>query len=84
METYVPGILTNSDNAEDIVAFINQELSRIATALNGVLPQELTVLYKAPDRLRDFMVVAADGTYWNPGSGQGVYCYYASAWHFLG
>ena len=25
-----------------------------------------------------------DGTAWNPGSGQGFYGYYGSAWHFLG
>lgn len=26
----------------------------------------------------------ADGVSWNPGSGQGVYCYYNSAWNYLG
>jgi len=30
------------------------------------------------------MIVFADGTSWNPGSGQGIYAYYNSGWHSLG
>jgi|SRR3990167_1970533 len=33
---------------------------------------------------RDGMTVYADGATWNPGSGEGIYAYYAAAWHFLG
>lgn len=38
----------------------------------------------APSKPRERQVVFADGTNWNPGNGKGVYCYYNSAWHFLG
>ncbi len=37
-----------------------------------------------PDKVYDGLQVFADGTNWNPGSGQGFYGYYAAAWHFLG
>jgi len=29
-------------------------------------------------------IAYADGTTWNPGSGEGIYAYYAGAWHYLG
>ncbi len=37
-----------------------------------------------PAKLYDGLIAFADGSNWNPGSGQGFYGYYASAWHFLG
>jgi len=30
------------------------------------------------------MIAYADGTNWNPGSGEGIYAYYNGAWHYLG
>jgi hypothetical protein len=41
-------------------------------------------VYAVPQRVRDGMIVLADGTTWNPGSGGGFYGYYAGAWHKLG
>lgn len=38
----------------------------------------------APAKPREGMVVLADGTDWNPGGGQGVYCFYNSTWNKLG
>lgn len=38
----------------------------------------------APTNPIDGMTVLADGTKWNPGAGQGIYSFYASAWHKLG
>ena len=34
----------------------------------------------APVKLRNGMIVYADGTDWNPGSGEGFYGYQAGAW----
>ena len=34
--------------------------------------------------IRDGMVVYADGTDWDPGSGEGIYAYYGAAWNHLG
>jgi hypothetical protein len=45
---------------------------------------QLNVLNVAPKKPRAGMVVEADGTNWNPGSGAGCYIYRASAWVKLG
>ena len=37
-----------------------------------------------PQRPQEGMIVFADGSNWNPGSGQGIYAYYGSAWVKLG
>lgn len=44
----------------------------------------LRTLNAAPAKYSDGVTVLADGTNWDPGSGQGVYTYYAGAWHKLG
>lgn len=65
--------------------FLFTELNKIAQALDTedkVLMLE--TLYAAPAKYREGTICKADGTTWNPGSGGGVYCFYASAWHFLG
>jgi len=41
-------------------------------------------LYAPPKPLKEGMVVLADGTTWNPGSGAGLYLYRGGAWRFLG
>lgn len=65
---------------------VNAELRRIA-ALLGELPLQLAAFSTwnaAPGRPYDGMVAFADGTNWNPGAGQGLYIYYATAWNKLG
>lgn len=66
------------------ITWLVGELERISQALeesDGIRFVELNV---EPKRPRDGLTVLADGTNWNPGSGQGVYTYYAGAWHKLG
>lgn len=55
-----------------------REFSKLADALNG--PIKLTVLYAAPAKPRLGWMVFADGTNWNPGSGEGVYVYLSGGW----
>ncbi len=61
-------------------------LSQTVTAIAGALrrPQSeyviLDVLETAPARPQNGMMVYADGTSWNPGSGAGFYGYQAGAW----
>jgi hypothetical protein len=57
------------------------ELQDLTRALNE--PQaflQLQVLNVAPTKPRDGMVVVADGTNWNPGSGAGVYARIGGSW----
>lgn len=61
------------------------ELEDLSRALNEA--QEFAFvqeLHAEPIRLRAGMIVLADGTDWDPGSGAGVYAYYGAAWHKLG
>ncbi len=64
---------------------VEQELQSIAEALqspNAAL--FVSMLAVAPLKPRDGMIVLANGTTWNPGSGAGFYGYLAGAWRFLG
>lgn len=63
--------------------FITQELQKVAAALS-LVGSYMQTTYVAPDKPRDGLTLLADGTHWNPGAGQGVYTYYAAAWHKLG
>ncbi len=60
--------------------FLTSELSKIANAFSRVNGVDLAILYAAPQRPRDGMIVYADGTVWNPGQGVGFYGYQAGAW----
>jgi hypothetical protein len=69
----------------DLAPYIAGEVERINSALeSGFVMETLDRLNKEPTRKREGMLVYADGTNWNPGGGEGVYCYYASAWNKLG
>ena len=63
----------------------DEEFYRLARVL--AMPQPFLMLStsnRAPDKPQDGMVVKADGTNWNPGSGAGFYGYYGSTWVKLG
>ncbi len=64
-----------------IPAYLQREFAKIQATINEIETEERNTV---PDRLREGLVVRADGVNWNPGSGAGVYCYYNSAWHYLG
>jgi hypothetical protein len=55
---------------------------RIAVAFEGKDILEQTNV--APEKPFQGMVKYADGTNWNPGSGEGVYGYYDGSWKKLG
>lgn len=65
--------------------FLRAEHQAIADALAGPVDAvRLVELHAAPKRVGPGLVVLADGTDWNPGSGAGYYGYRGGAWHFLG
>lgn len=65
---------------------VNHNFHRIFQELQfiGSGSFEFEELHAAPTKVYDGLTVFADGTDWNPGSGQGVYTYYNSAWNKLG
>ena len=64
------------------------QLSEVLEELNRPELQSYSLeeWHYPPDQLTDGMVVSADGTDWNPGSGQGIYRYVAAtnSWVKLG
>lgn len=71
-------------NVQDLLAYLLKELEAVERGLNQIGMVEFQELNAAPTKFRPGMVVLADGTNWNPGSGAGFYGYYGGAWHKLG
>lgn len=68
-------------------AALRDEAARIQQALNIPEPfVRLEVLHVEPPRIWAGMLVMADGTDWNPGSGEGLYRRNVAnnAWVFIG
>lgn len=80
---YVPGRVPSSAN--ELPRYLAQEQERLTDALESPFTHiSLSVLHSEPLRKFDGMVVLADGTDWNPGSGEGIYAYYGGSWKKLG
>ena len=72
-------------DASEMGRFLYGELVKIQAAINALAVGHLDQTTVAPTKPRDGDLRYASGApNWNPGSGQGIYAYYASAWHFLG
>ena len=77
---YQPSLITAGD-LETLKQQLRQELDTIAREMSQ--PSEylaLKTLYAEPKRIFDGMVILADGTTYDPGSGAGVYARIAGAW----
>lgn len=88
MSTYRRSVLPEEYSA----GVLSQEFERVEQALQNPDTITLTELHVAPAKPRTGMVALAagfpdwdpPGTGVNPGDNQGVYAYYAGAWHLLG
>lgn len=77
---YQPQLLTAGD-LETLKSQLREELATISREM--AQPSDYTALktlYAAPSRIFDGMVILADGTTFDPGSGAGVYARIAGAW----
>jgi hypothetical protein len=84
--TYQPANVS-PEFTEEQRRWLEQEFSAIKRAWEADKPsEELTVRHASPTKVMAGMLVYADGTDWNPGSGEGVYRRNAAnaAWVFLG
>lgn len=79
---YAPGYPPEA--LDDLRRFLFDELSKIAGVISQLSAGHIDKSYVVPTKPRDGDIRLADGTSWNPGSGQGLYVYYSTAWHFLG
>lgn len=80
--TYFPGNGPAVDNAEvsKMLQYIDQELKAISQAFAEAKVLELRVSFAPPTKPRDGEIRYADGTSWNPGSGEGIYGRVAGSW----
>lgn len=69
-----------SDTPRSFADWIARELRMIAAALSAADTVELQILAVEPARPREGMIVYADGSLWDPGSGAGFYGYESGAW----
>jgi hypothetical protein len=60
---------------ETLVQQLNTELQAFYQAISETNTLDLRTTHKEPSRPRDGLIVYADGTDWNPGSGRGLYVY---------
>ena len=75
---------TGKEENFELVQWIRDELTKIEVSffdLDGIQMKEINV---APSKPRNGMVVLADGTNWDPGSGAGFYGRYGGNWVKLG
>ena len=64
----------------DLMKWMQEELNEIATAFTSQELLQLETLYEEPEKPRESLIVVADGTQWNPGSGAGLYIYRSGSW----
>lgn len=80
-ETYIPlAVPLEYDSV-----FMSNELQRISNAIRE-LESPVIILSPqavAPERVKEGMVMNADGTNWNPGAGAGLYEYTGGSWNKL-
>jgi hypothetical protein len=71
-------------NAEGLAQYVFDELQAIAQSQSDTLNfLQFSPLKAEPKKLREGLVVLADGTNWDPGSGAGFYGYRGGSWRKL-
>lgn len=70
---YTAGKAPDIKTLEEMIAFVNRELLAVQRASQSFPVLQLEPQYKEPTRPRPGMLAYADGTAWDPGSGEGVY-----------
>lgn len=77
---YSPSRPVGIKSIEDLASYVDDELRKISQALNEQIAVDLRPIYRAPDKPREGMLIFADGTSFNPGSGAGTYEYKGGIW----
>lgn len=80
MPQYTPSSLPDTDDVSALKDWMLNELSLIASAIPSDNSFKLVLRNAAPNKPRNGMIVYANGSSWNPGSGEGFYGYQAGSW----
>lgn len=83
LEAYTPRPPVSAEPAE-IMWWTYEELNRLSILMEQLVKGNTEETNVAESKPRNGMIRLADGTNWDPGSGQGVYAYYNNQWNKLG
>jgi len=75
---YEPGPLP--ENVEDLGGYVVSELKRLGDILLNQSLIRIDRIHTEPSKPRTGDIRYADGTDWNPGSGEGIYFYNGTSW----
>lgn len=78
--TYSPETTPDISTPDKLTAYLQREFLNISKALDRASTIELDPQFVAPAKPIEGVVYYADGTSWNPGSGEGYYGYINSVW----
>jgi hypothetical protein len=79
-----PRLTPSTKEVSDLVKWVGDELLAIAQNIAMGDMYRLNKLHVEPAKPREGMIVYADGTDWDPGSGEGFYGRTSSGWQLLG
>ena len=75
---YEPGPLP--ENVEDLGGYVVSELKRLGDIILNQSLVRIDRIHTEPSKPRTGDIRYADGTDWNPGSGEGIYFYNGTSW----
>ena len=78
---YEPGPLP--ENVEDLGGYVDSELKRLGDIILNQSLVRIDRTHIEPSKPRTGDIRYADGTDWNPGSGEGIYFYNGTSWVYL-
>jgi len=78
---YTPGAPPQSTEA--LGTYLQQELHRVSELIGIISELVPGVQHVAPTKPSISSIAYADGTNWNPGSGEGLYVYKSTGWTFI-
>jgi hypothetical protein len=81
---YSPKPFVQEATVENLLRYVQEELQSVSRDFSESTTLELRTSHVEPPKPREGMIIAADGTDWDPGSGQGTYAYINGVWVFLG
>lgn len=77
---YVRSELPQTNDVETLRRWVVDEFGKIERALNQQDFVYFQIQTSVPTKVKDGMLVFADGTSWNPGSGRGLYERRSGSW----
>ena len=80
---YIPPNVPKFDKLEDLIIWLDLEFRRLSNVINRNIDQPYDPVGVNFDKFVDGMIIYADGTNFDPGSGRGLYLRNNNAWEKL-